>query len=89
MMKSCKWHRLKVWLRGLQAKSLFHLRVPNMAYRQIFGVSSMCCSTIFRETLLKPGPQSDSSLGDTRTKLKKQRGYLLEKTASDSDGPLS
>lgn len=64
MMKSCRWHRPKGWLGGLRVMSLFHLRVPNIAYRLIFGVSSMCCSTIFRETLLKPGPPSDRSLKD-------------------------
>lgn len=76
MMKSCKWHRLKGWLGGLRARLLFHLRVPNIAYRQIFGASSMCCSTIFREMLLKPGPPSDGSLKDTWTKISEREGIL-------------
>lgn len=52
MTKSCKWHLLKAWLGGLRLALLLHLRVPNIAYRQILGVSSMCCSTIFSETLV-------------------------------------
>lgn len=72
MIKSCSWHRLKGWPGGLRATSLLHLRAPYIAYRQIFGVSSMCCSTIFRETLVQPGPPSDGSLKDTETKMKEQ-----------------
>lgn len=85
MMKSCKWDRLKGWLGGLRATSLLHLRAPNIAYRQIFGVSSMCCSTIFRETLVQPGPPSDGSLKDTDTKMKEQWVIITrDKTVSNS-----
>ena len=52
MTKSWRWHRLYSWLVDLRARPLLHLRVPHTAYRETFGVVSICCSTIFRDTFV-------------------------------------
>lgn len=62
MTKSWRWHRLKGLLGDLRARLLLHLRVPHTAYWEILGVFSMCCSTVFRDTLLRHEPPSDVSL---------------------------
>lgn len=62
MTKSWRWHRLKGLLGDLRARLLLHLRVPHTAYWEILGVFSMCCNTVFRDTLLRHEPPSDVSL---------------------------
>lgn len=63
MTKSWRWHRLKGWLWDL-AMPLFHFRIPHIAYWEIFGVFSMCCSTVFRDMLVES--PSDVSLKHTK-----------------------
>lgn len=53
---------------------LFHFRIPHIAYWEIFGVFSICCSTIFRDMLVKTESPSDVPLKDAQ---RRNASFLL------------